>query len=94
MHTRLFSYRNRPVHLGSYPLERLKRGSTIPDLSRIPPMEPLSFVDEENPESLTNAMARFIGMFDTIRDGTVAKLKAEIPDDISERANHLKAASY
>jgi reductive dehalogenase len=94
MHTRLFSYRNRPVHLGSYPLERLKRGSTMPDLSRIPPMEPLSFVDEANPESLTNAMARFIGMFDTIRDGTVAKLKAEIPDDPLERANHLKAASY
>lgn len=91
---KLFSYKNRPVHLGPYPLERLPRTTALPDISSLPPMEPLAFHDEKNPESLSNAMARFIGMFDTIRDGVVAKLKAEIPDDPAERANHLKAASY
>lgn len=91
---KLFSYKSRPVHLGPYPLERLPRTSLVPDLSGLPPMQPLSFADETNPESLSNAMARFIGMFDTIRDGAVAKLKAEIPDDPVERSDHLKAASY
>ena len=32
---RLFSYRNRPVHLGPYPLERLRRADTMPDLAAV-----------------------------------------------------------
>ena len=28
---RLFSYRDRPVHLGPYPLERLRRTTATPD---------------------------------------------------------------
>ena len=32
--TRLFSHRNRPVHLGSFPLERLsRRGSAMAEIS-------------------------------------------------------------
>jgi len=91
---RLFSYKDRPVHLGPYPLERLRRSADLPDLSRVPQMLPLSFDDGDNPESLTNAMAPFIGMFDAIRDGAVAPLPAEIPDDPQERSDHLKAAGY
>lgn len=91
---RLFSYRDRPVHLGPYPLERLRREDAAPDLSRVPPMRSVSFVDEARPESLVNAMARFIGMFDAIRDGAVGPVPAEIPEDPLERANHLKAAAY
>lgn len=91
---RLFSYRKRAAHLGPYPLERVRRQTSMPDLAQVPPMQPLSFVDEDNPESLSNAMARFIGMFDAIRDGVVAKLPAEIPDDPLERSHHLKGAGY
>ena len=36
MGTRFFSDKNRPVHLGPYPLERLVRGS-MPDLTKVPP---------------------------------------------------------
>jgi epoxyqueuosine reductase QueG len=90
---RLFSYKNRPVHLGPYPLERLPRQQSLPDLGQVPPMRPLSF-DDPNSESLTNAMRRFIGMFDAVRDGAIGPMKAEIPDDPVERANHLKAAGY
>ena len=90
---RLFSYRDRPVHLGPYPLERLKRRAAPPDLCAVPPMRALSFADP-NPESLSHAMARFIGMFDLVRDGESAALPGEIPDDPLERANHLKAAGY
>ena len=91
---KLFSYKNRPVHLGSYPLERLARQGEIPDLAAVPPMQPVSFIDERNPQSLTNAMTRYIGMFDVVRDGAVTPLSAEIPADPRERSEHLKAAGY
>ena len=90
---RLFSYRDRPVHLGPYPLERLKRSATCPDVSSLAPMRALDFHDAP-PDSISHALARFIGMFDVIRDGTVAALPSEVPDDPAERARHLKAAAY
>jgi reductive dehalogenase len=89
---RFFSYRDRPVHLGPYPLERLTRASTV-DLSALPPMQPLSF-DDPNPESLTHAMARYIGMFDLVRDGGVNPHAGEVPDDPQQRSAHFKAAAY
>jgi reductive dehalogenase len=91
---KLFSYKNRPVHLGPYPLERLARQRAMPDLAIVPPFGPVSYADEANPASLANAMARYIGMFDVVRDGAVAPRPAEIPDDPLERSNHLKAAGY
>jgi reductive dehalogenase len=91
---KLFSYKNRPVHLGPYPLERLRRSQAQPRLDTVPAMKAVSFVDADNPESLVNAMTRYIGMFDVVRDGAVTPLKAEIPDDPQERSNHLKAAGY
>ena len=69
---RLFSYKNRPVHLGPYPLERLARQAALPDLSDVPPMQPLAFLDSGKPDSLANPMALFIGMLDAIRDGLIA----------------------
>ena len=89
---KLFSYKNRPVHLGPYPLERLRRQREMPDLAAVPAMQPVSYVDASDPEALANAMARYIGMLDVVRDGAVTALKAEIPDDRQERSNHLKAA--
>ncbi len=56
-------------------------------------MRALSF-DDPNPESLNHAMARYIGMFDLVRDGSVNPQGGEVPDDLLERANHLKAAGY
>jgi ferredoxin-NADP reductase/ferredoxin len=89
---RLFSTRSRPVHLGPFPLERLARQQHMPDLQRVPPMRALSF-DDPNPESLSHAMSRYIGMFDLVRDGPVQAAPAEIADDLDERARHLKAAA-
>ena len=91
---KLFSYKHRPFHLGPYPLERLRRQREMPDLDLVPAMQPVSYDDADNPESLVHAMGRYIGMLDVVRDGAVTTLKAEIPDDPTERANHLKAAGY
>ncbi|MCZ4314264.1 4Fe-4S dicluster domain-containing protein [Comamonadaceae bacterium G21597-S1] len=90
---RLFSYRDRPVHLGPYPLERLTRSDAASDLSGVAAMQALSF-DDPNPESLNHAMARYIGMFDLVRDGTVNAEPGEVPDDPQQRSDHLKAAGY
>ncbi|MEO6269926.1 MAG: hypothetical protein ABIP08_06450, partial [Lautropia sp.] len=94
---RFFSYRDRPVHLGPYPLERLTRQPPRTDpkgvLEAMQPMTALSF-DDPDPESLKHAMARFIAMFDLVRDGVVNAERGEVPDDPSERARHLKAAGY
>ncbi len=91
--SRIFSTKNRPVHLGPFPLERLRRGE-MPDLTRVPTFEPLSFRRPQRPESIVNAMGEFQAMMDAIRDGFVNKVKAEIPRDPQERANHLKAFGY
>jgi hypothetical protein len=91
---RFFSRKDRPFHLGPHALETLKRREGPAELSGVPPMRPLAFVDEANPESLVNAMTRYMGMLDAVRDGKPSPLQAEIPADPQERANHLKAAGY
>jgi reductive dehalogenase len=88
---RLFSYRDRPVHLGPYPLERLARSDTAPDLAALPRMQPLRY-DAADALSLVHAMARYAAMFDLVRDGPVNPQRGEVSDDPVERANHLKAA--
>lgn len=90
---RVFSIKDRPVHLGPFPLERLARHTGMPDLTQIPAPQPLVF-HHPDPENLTNAMARFMGMFDTVRDGALAHGAADIPDTPQDRTTHLKAASY
>ncbi|WP_299895266.1 reductive dehalogenase [uncultured Ruegeria sp.] len=94
MGIRFFSDKNRPVHMGRYPLERLTRQDTMPDLSRVPLMGELSFHRPERPDSIVNAMGEFQAMLDAIRDGLVNPIASEIPSDPQERANHLKAFGY
>lgn len=90
---RLFSYRDRPVHWGPYPLERLRRSSATPDDTGLPPMQALRLAHDD-PESMTHAIARYMAMFDLVRDGAVNPHTGEIPSDPAERARHLKAAGY
>ncbi len=94
MSLRFFSDKNRPVHLGPYPLERLARSDQMPDLSDVPAMAALSFDRPEAPESIVNAMGEYQAMLDAIRDGLINAAPADCPDDPQERANHLKAFGY
>ncbi len=90
---RFFSNKNRPLHQGTYPLERLSRTDRV-DLSSVPPMQPVSFVRNSIPQSIVNAMAEYQAMMDAIRDGLVNKAKAECPADHRTRSEHLKAFGY
>jgi len=94
MTLRFFSDKNRPVHLGQYPLERLARQSRMPDLAAVPAPAPLVFRRPEAPESLVNAMDEYQAMLDAIRDGLVNRARSDIPADPVERANHIKAFGY
>jgi hypothetical protein len=99
---RFFSYRQRPVHLGPWPLERLARAAAprLPpeaDATPLPPlrrMQPLDFNAPELAATLAPAIGRYMAMFDLVRDGAVNAQRAEVPADPGERARHLKAAGY
>lgn len=91
---KVFSGKSRPVHLGSYPLERLRRLAA--PLARLPdlPFAQLSYERPQTPESIVNAMAPFQAMMDAIRAGAINGAGALIPDDLQNRSNHLKAFGY
>lgn len=88
-----FSNKNRPFHLGPFPLERLARSDGEADFSKVPSMRAIDFASHP-PESLAHAIARFLAMMDTVRDGEITHGRAEIPADPTERSRHMKAASY
>ena len=81
------------MHLGPFPLEKLKRMLRV-DLSAMPAMQPVSFRRPEDPKSIVNAMQEYQAMLDATRDGMVKKEIAEIPDELVERANHMKSFGY
>lgn len=94
MTAQIFSNRKRPFYLGSFPLERLSRSTTMPDLSIVPTMRAVTFDYKDTPASLVNAMAEYQAMLDAIRDGLINKEKAKCPDDPEERARHIKSFAY
>ena len=93
MGLRVFSEKNRPVHLGQFRLEQLARQSK-PDRGDLRPFQQLSYTDESRPHSIVNAMRDHQAMLDAIRDGLINKAVAGTPDDLAERANHLKSFGY
>lgn len=94
MTARFFSTKDRPVHLGPYPCERLARRADLPDLDTVPPTRPLIFDQQAAPHAIINAMREHQAMLDAIRDGLVNKVVAEIPADPQTRADHLKAFGH
>ena len=81
------------MHLGPFPLEKLQRMRGV-DLSLVPAMPPVSFRRPDDPKSIVNAMQDYQAMLDATRDGMIKKEVAEIPDDLTERSNHLKSFAY
>ncbi len=94
MGLRFFSTKNRAPHLGPYPLERLKRLDTLPNLSSVPVAPTLNFHRLQTPHSLVNAMGEYQAMMDVIRDWPVNPQRAAAPENPTERAQHLKAFAY
>ena len=91
---KLFSYRNRPMHHGPFPLEKLPRRTGPVSFDRIAPMTGLSFRRPDDQLSIVNAMQEYQAMLDATREGLVKRELAEIPSDPVEQANHLKSFGY
>ena len=94
MSMRFFSTKDRPFHMGPYPLERLKRAEEMPDLSAVPTTTQLDFRALDTPHSLVNAMGEYQAMMDAVREGVVNPTPATAPSDLQERSNHIKAFGY
>ena len=85
---RIFSNRNRPLHAGALPTERLPKQRDV-DLCGVPPMRALRFDGPDG--SIIRAMAEHQAMLDAIRDGATNTAQSEIPVSATARADHLKA---
>ncbi|EED32850.1 reductive dehalogenase [gamma proteobacterium NOR5-3] len=90
---KFFSYRNRPVHLGPYPSERLSRAVRAPN-AEVPAAPALSMIPGAARDSIAEGMDEYLGLLDSIRDGVPVPSKAEVPEDLTERSEHLKSAAY
>ena len=89
-----FSARKRPMHLGPYPLEHLKRADRIPHYTPAEPLSALDFEDNSQPYAFVNSMGKFIALLTSLRDGMVAPTVAPVPDDPGVRAKNLKSWCY
>ncbi|CRK75054.1 3-chloro-4-hydroxyphenylacetate reductive dehalogenase precursor [Nereida ignava] len=92
MTVRFFSDKTRPIHMGPYPSELLARGEQ-PMLRGVPKQTQLTFTSDK-PHSVINAMREHQAMLDAIRDGLINRGQSDIPSDIQERADHLKAFGF
>ena len=90
----LFSHAHRPVHLGPYPAERLGRAGGPTDVSVVRDDGTLTPAFDPETPHLGRAISEFMCALDAVRQGDKNKIPAEIPADLTERANHLKAAGY
>ena len=89
---KLFSYKNRPVHLGPFPAERLKRTSRPSGPATAAVRRPKR--NGATPGGISAAALEYLRFFESFRDGEVAPAQAPIPGDTEALANELKAAAY
>ena len=82
--SKLFSDRNRPIHMGRFPTERLMRSEQYPDLSTLAPWPMLDFQRPAGSASIVPAMAEFQAMMDAVRDGSAHPVISDIPADLQE----------
>ncbi len=86
---RLFSNRDRPVHLGPFPLERIRRAVVMPEVS--------SVRDTFPPPSATplgRIVNEYIALFEQFRAEPPAAERAPYPGEPARLANELKANCY
>ena len=87
---RLYSHRQRPVHLGPLPTERLPRAASAPEL---PARQP----DDRQAGDTTAVAAvvpEYLALCNRHLAGSTAPAPAPVPGDLQARADNLKATAY
>ncbi len=91
---RLYSHRDRPVHLGPYPLEHLHRiEAPISDSGGLKAQQP-SDLQTASSTSALPAISEYLELFRGLLHGPIASEQAPITANPLERANNLKASAY
>ena len=74
----------RPIELGPYPLERLRRDSAAAEAARPPVDAPLTFADAAAP--LVKAVRTHLDAYEALRVPEPFAKKAPVPDDLARQA--------
>lgn len=88
--SRLHSHRDRPVHLGVLPTERLRRDPDVLPQPAVQPSDGCGLGDH----AVSGSVPEYRRLLSPLLDGAVAPARAPIPDDLVARQQHLKAAAY
>lgn len=91
---RLYSHRDRPVHLGPYPLEHLRRIAEPVSVPNGSTAQQPSDNRLASSASALPAICEYLELFKGLLDGPVAPQVAPVPSDRSARAHNLKASAY
>ncbi len=94
---KLFSYKDRPVHLGPYPAEHLAR-APLPSLDEGPRRTRPEIGKPSRPDPSQTSLAQiaqsYTDLFASFSDGEIAPSLAPLPDDPERLAADLKSACY
>ena len=89
-----FNRAKRPVELGPYPLENLRRDASIAAVEgAAPPRDPGSLANGGSPY-LVDATLTHLGAYEELREPEPFAKKAPVPEDLSLRTRDIKGAGY
>ena len=86
---RLHSHRQRPVHLGPLPAERLPRQAGAPELPAHQPVDTTT----ATAQAVAAVVPEYMALCANHLAGACAAAPAPLPDGLQARASHLKAAA-
>ncbi|MEQ1354389.1 MAG: reductive dehalogenase domain-containing protein [Candidatus Acidiferrum sp.] len=87
--------KDRPFHLGPFPLETLPRDENVrtAEAGR-PAVQVVDDIRQRPNDLLTGAVDHYREIFSEFVEGVSAKAKAPVPDDLERRSADLKGATY
>ena len=87
--------KDRPFHLGRFPLESLRRDDTIIAIeAQRTPRSMAALKTDEAGDALPRAIDRYRRLFAKFVDGKSAAGQAPVPDDLARRSADLKGGAY
>jgi ferredoxin len=85
--------KNRPFHLGRFPLETLPTDDTVADREAARPQLTVRKPQDSQDGPLVRAAAHYRELFAQFADGPVAAKPAPVPDDLARRTADIKGAA-
>ena len=90
---KFFSSRHRPVYLGPYPMERLERTTTIPEISTERKLRPVRKRSSQT-QRFSEVANDYLDLLDQWQEGPLAKEQAPLEVDELDLTRQMKSAAY